>query len=923
MPLKIVTADITQISCDAIVNSTTSNLQPCGEIDSAIHRTAGPMLAEECKTKKLCSIGTCVITKGYNLPCKYVIHTVAPYVDAEESAHNLACCYKNAIKLAINTGCSSIAFPLIGSGAKGFTTEKAISIALNRIEVDLKSIGTELLVILVLHDEKTTAEAFKKAAQILKPEYLIEESRNSDDGLHPESKQVETAVSENRWISLCCVNWPDRNNDIWMKRLADAIDGTLIAPEFDENSDQIFANRRLIYNQDGPKEHDQIGFWEWSELPKSDGSGKWLSDATYIEGVTPIELITLGDDVSSPSDIVTKLESGVSIPSYVYGNIMFVTPTKGPTFGGVLCNLNQLNVHSGQETQITLKSDVYKLPYFLLSDDDVFTWRQRRIYKYISLKEPTQNVYVHAVNEVIKQNILNKMNWPIFKAQGVSRKDWRKLKDFLEEISTESIYEEISSTYDMALSEAQECVSTFLASIEGYIDVTDIDSALFQQIIENHTGIREQCEKVTAEHWQNEHQKEISAAEAEIAQIHQKASDAVREAEQQLQSLTQEKYAVEDEKSAILVEIASSQQKLDGLLKEIERYEALGNDTVQAVRAKIGEAQKDMAGFIAELSMFMPQIKADVEVPHESRVSNHWRFIEGLSYNEDEDLCEDDIEECSSWEDTLDTLKSNLQLAGVGEQWVGYLSAVLYSAYVNKVHLLLAGPNAKNIADAVSMAITGHGIPSIKCYGEKEESAILAAYAAKDPLIAVENPFHPDWISCMPYINYGVCDTEKTMLWLHPFVEDLAIEPCGLYNYVLPIFTECFVEQKASWRVMTAGIPQDGYETYHSSEKTFVQMRHIKKLGISKLVTNRIQTLLNAAKDMSGISNSDMEYLFALLPFSVLNGKQHTLKEALETEKSISSAVKSEVMRYIEEERNYDRRTDFINRKTTKYFTIL
>lgn len=702
-------------------------------------------------------------------------------------------------------------------------------------------------------------------------------------------------------ITSLCYIAEDYDGRVWLYRLADVEGDTLCLPYKSDRPDNYFENRDRLYRNDGPADLNSVGIWRWTAIPNRDNPSIDYVQSFYISEASPVRVV-VSQNIQSINELLDLLKNGnVRTRPYIC-DTLFCYQSQWGEFTGILCKANEFTV---TDKYAKLNDSVYSLPYYVVKASDIYNWDDKhlRFLKKLNLSTPAGILSVGNIHEIICQIMLNRLTWPLYKECIAGTKaEWRVCKTMLERICGESLYEEVAEKLKCSAEQAKLSVEEFVERADTLIDAGDIDSDILAQVALHHTGLKAQCEAVVEENWKLTHASEISAAEAEVNQIRKEAESDVQKATQQLHSLTQEKRTVEEEKSALLAEIAASQQKLDGLLKEIEQYEALGNDTVQAVRAKIGEAQKDMAGFIAELSMFMPQTKADVEVPHESRVPNHWRFIEGLSHTEDQEFNKDDIEECSGWEDTLDILKSNLQLAGVGEQWVSYLSAVLYSAYINKVHLLLAGPNAKNIADAVSMAITGCGISAIECYGEKEQNAILAAYAAKYPLIAIENPFHPDWISCMPYINYGVCDTEKTMLWLHPFAEDLAIEPCGLYNYVLPIFTECFVEQKASWRVMTAGIPQDGYETYHSSEKTFVQMRHIKKLGISKLVTNRIQTLLNAAKDMSGISDSDMEYLFALLPFSVLNGKQHILKETLENEKSISSAVKAEVMRYIEEE---------------------
>lgn len=108
-----------------------------GSIDTAIHGAAGPELEKACEKIQRCDVGKCVVTEGYNLPCRYIIHTVSPHISEVSSAHLLAQCYKNAITEAIRMGISSVAFPLLGAGDNGFSTQKALDIALNRFEVSI------------------------------------------------------------------------------------------------------------------------------------------------------------------------------------------------------------------------------------------------------------------------------------------------------------------------------------------------------------------------------------------------------------------------------------------------------------------------------------------------------------------------------------------------------------------------------------------------------------------------------------------------------------------------------------------------------------------------------------------------------------------------------------------------------------------
>lgn len=695
------------------------------------------------------------------------------------------------------------------------------------------------------------------------------------------------------FTSLCYIT-EGNDGKGWLNRLADLKDNILHIPFKSGRLDNFFENRDRIYRNDGPSDVGYIGFWEWSAIPNRNNPATDYIQSHFVNGKTAIRVQITSS--SSFEDLTSQLKAGSITSSGYICDTLFCYRDKDKYLTGILCKSNEFSIVN---SKVKLSSNVYMLPYYSISMDDIFFCEDRSLsfLKSSHLSEDYDFVAYFAIrdtSEIIRQIILDRATWPLFKNSiGATKADWRTSKALLEKVCSNSLYDEVSLKAYCTTSEAKKAVDEFVSRANELLAADDIDAETLAAIILNHEGLMHRCEEIAADKWKQSHAEDISAAKADVEKIYQQAEQAALEAKKKVADAEANVTATQQRHADLLADISSAQRRLDQIRTEINRYDELGKNTVEAVRSKIAAAQADMASFIADLSVFLPQNNATAQ----SAPNPPWQYtITTVPYPDYE------IELANGWADEYNSISQNLSSGlYVETDLSGMFAAFLYAAHINHVPLLIAGPNGSDIADMLSVSLYARGAGHLTISQGFSNEALSELSNLDDAILSVSNMFDKSWNDNLPQT---IGKLNKQILWTHPYVEDLLVEPKGLYNYMLPVFSECFISEISPDFNPWPGKRSKNFKAYETFRRQPLRISAFKRLGLSKLILNQLTSLLTDTKAILNTpsKDKDVEILFGLLPLCVLTGRTDILKEVTESEAGISGNVKAEVSRYIEEE---------------------
>ena len=322
--------------------------------------------------------------------------------------------------------------------------------------------------------------------------------------------------------------------------------------------------------------------------------------------------------------------------------------------------------------------------------------------------------------------------------------------------------------------------------------------------------------------------------------------------------------------------LASYEERLSAINGEIAEKEKLASDVELQVENRITDAKLNAAKFIADLAFIPSNYVITNQQESKSNTVNY--YCEGVS------LDPDSIEEFKNWKETIEGIEIELREAGVNEQLSYGLAKFLYSAYCMNQPVLLAGPNGGDIADALSAAMYGRLAGRFICMGEFNLDGIDCIRDSNDPIVVIENLFRKDWVD---YIDRITGIKGKYIIITSPFADDLIIEPKGIYNYVLPLITDVFVNDTAN-RDFLGGIGVQNKLDVNKKASKGKYENLLMKAGASARYRSVVNKVMLIMKSIQNEMTTDEDYMYVIYPFMFATSNSLILEEYIKSDQHIS-----------------------------------
>ena len=650
--------------------------------------------------------------------------------------------------------------------------------------------------------------------------------------------------------SLCRVIGLDENGMRRLKRLGDiTVDGYIQPFIYNDELPPFFENRKTIFWKDGPGEEGFVGVWDWSAIPNKSGADSDYVESKFNKDVTPTEIIEISKAHNIDS-LIDYLKQGVEEkPSCI--NVIFAYKVVKGGYEGVLCNNKILEI---KDDKTYLNKEVNSLMAYFFNEEDILKTKTQEFYRYLRLDDYDRLVLTKSPVEIVRNIVLKRASWSAGKQFEMTKNEWKSFKGFLESIVDDTFYQDIVKECDCDENDAKSYFEEFLSVADEMLDSNDMDISILSKVVEHSDALKAQCEKLVEEKWLETHSKDI------------------KKAKEELELITKDVNKSTNELNALNKEIKDKKQILAKLDKDTKKYDELGDQVLSRIKEKLNAAKNDVSDFVSELTILSTAIGGSQSV---GNYSTNCYTVGKVVAGELSD----------SYLDSIDCIADELVEAGVDSKYSYSFACFLYSLYVNKINLLLAGPNSESIAHAFSTGLYGRYAGVIDCNAKYDSELLDKIITGEDKIILFKNAFSNGWIY---NLVEAAQSTDKLFVYSNPIVEDLIIEPKGLYNYFVPVITDLFVGTRPSNNFI-GSVMSDNYEEYTKQKKQISYSSYFKRINISNYLSEIIQNVISDFHNLYNDSDVTADYMYILFAYAYATGNGSAFAERIRIENTVNN----------------------------------
>lgn len=656
-------------------------------------------------------------------------------------------------------------------------------------------------------------------------------------------------------VSLCSVI-SDYNGQKWLIRYADLNNnGHYYIFHRNEDIPPYFTNRDKIFYKDGPSKDGFYGIWTWSAVPNENDPSKDYILSRYNTEIDAIELITF-TQATSLDELVNLLKKGINYQPHSR-RVMFSIYTSKGQYTGILCTAKELNTVN-EKTNISENCIVVPV-YEFAGDDVIHLDNGLSFYRNAFAGLPSKLYHLKSPLDIVKDIVLSSISWATYKTKEVTRAQYKTFKDFIDAIPVEDITCKIGAACRCSDPAAKELLDEFLNIVWKYVDGDSLEDEIILSAISANTELQEKAKELIRQDWETENQRLLAEARQKLDLLRAELKSATENLGQAQETFNKTK--AEDE-------------RLSGIIAEKEK---LAEDVEKAVTERIQKARENAADFVASMAFVSGQpvqivgaaTPASVDATPEPDMATYCAYPECENF--------DDLEAHHSWGDVINTAIYELTEAGVAEQYRSGLAAFLCAAYIEKQPLLLVGPNAIDIAQAFCAAVTAHKHGTLSCEGSCVRQAIEKIGADGEDIVIINDLLAGGWMNRLPEIL-----SQKDILYIatHPYAEDIQVEPKSLYSFMLPLFTELLVDNKATGKYY-GGYFSDDFEPYSAGKGARKELTALSKYALSSLVKSKINSLVATMHNIYPSATADDDFLFFVFPIAYASMAINELAEAV------------------------------------------